>query len=110
MSVMRMCETDDGTWLIGTHELDRSYKPLMARQYILRSEDQGKTWDLLPGKRHGGWYARCYNRMDELRPINLGDGRIYALARTPEGHLERNPAGAGSRLGGSAPKELAPPR
>jgi len=25
--------------------------------------------------------------MDELRPINLGDGKVLALARTPEGHL-----------------------
>ena len=87
MSVMRMCETDDGTWLLGSHEADWSYKPLMTRTYVLRSEDQGKTWTLLPHPRHGGWYAGTYNRMDEPRPINLGGGRILILARTPEGHL-----------------------
>ena len=38
MSVMRMCETDAGTWLLGSHEADWSYKPLMTRQYVLRSE------------------------------------------------------------------------
>jgi len=32
MSVMRMCETDAGTWIIGTHEGDWSYKPLLTRQ------------------------------------------------------------------------------
>jgi len=48
MSVMLMCETDDGTWLLGSHEGDWSYRPLMTRQYVLRSEDQGKTWTVLP--------------------------------------------------------------
>lgn len=87
MSVMRMCETDAGTWILGTHEGDWSYKPLLTRQYLLRSEDQGKTWELLPGNRHGGWHAGCFNRMDEGRPINLGDGKIFLMTRTPEGHL-----------------------
>lgn len=87
MSVMRMCETDAGTWLIGAHEADWSYRPVQTRQYVLRSEDQGKTWTVLPYPRHGGWYCRCYNRMDELRPIDLGGGKVLALARTPEGHL-----------------------
>ena len=87
MSVMRMCETQNGTWLLGTHEADWTYKPLMTRQYILRSEDQGKTWELLPERRHGGWYVRTHNRMDEGRPITLADGRILLMLRSPEGHL-----------------------
>jgi len=87
MSVMRMTETNRGTWLLGSHESDWSYKPLMTRQYILRSTDQGRTWTLLPGKRHGGWYARCFNRMDEGRPIHLGGDSVLFMVRTPEGHL-----------------------
>ena len=87
MSVMRMCETDAGTWILGTHEGDWSYKPLLTRQYLLRSEDQGKKWELLPGIRHGGWHAACFNRMDEGRPINLGNGKVFLMTRTPEGHL-----------------------
>ncbi|MBE7170193.1 MAG: exo-alpha-sialidase [Williamsia sp.] len=87
MSVMRMCETDRGTWLLGSHEADWSYKPLITRQYILRSEDRGKTWELLPGKRHGGWFARNFGRMDEGRPIELGNGKVLLFLRTPEGHL-----------------------
>ena len=87
MSVMRMCETDAGTWLIGTHEGDWSYRPLITRQYLLRSEDLGATWELLPSKRHGGWCVLAYGRMDEGRPINLGGGRVYCMMRTPEGHL-----------------------
>lgn len=87
MSVMRMTETDKGAWLLGTHESDFSYKPLMTRQYVLRSEDKGKTWELLPGKRHGGWFAKGYGRMDEGRPINLGNDSVLLMTRTPEGHL-----------------------
>lgn len=87
MSVMRMTETDRGTWLIGSHEADWSYSPLITRQYVLRSEDQGKTWELLPKVRHGGWFARNFGRMDEGRPINLGNDKVLMLIRTPEGHL-----------------------
>ena len=89
MSVMRMCETQKGTWLLGTHEGDwvSNPKAVVTRQYVLRSEDQGKTWTLLPGKRPGGWFVHEFDRMDELRPISLGGGRVLALARTCEGHL-----------------------
>jgi hypothetical protein len=87
MSVMRMTETDRGTWLIGSHEADWSYSPLITRQYVLRSEDRGQTWELLPKVRHGGWFARNFGRMDEGRPINLGNDKILMLLRTPEGHL-----------------------
>ena len=63
MSVMRMCETEAGSWLIGSHEADWSYQPLLTRQYVLRSEDEGASWQLLPeavtaaGSRaaSGGW-------------------------------------------------------
>ena len=87
MSVMRMCETDAGTWLLGSHEADWSYKPLMTRQYILRSEDGGQTWNVAPYKRHGGWCVSQFNRMDEGRPISLGNGRVFLMTLTCEGHL-----------------------
>ncbi|MHC4562985.1 MAG: sialidase family protein [Planctomycetota bacterium] len=87
MSVMRMCETDAGTWLIGSHEADWSYNPLMTRQYLLRSEDRGQSWQLLPARRHGGWCVMDYGRMDEGRPITLGNGEVYCMFRTPAGRL-----------------------
>jgi hypothetical protein len=87
MSVMRMCETDSGAWLIGSHLGDWSVKPLLTRQFLLRSEDRGKTWTLLPDKRPNGWFAPGFNRMDEGRPINLGSGKVLMMFRTPEGHL-----------------------
>ena len=87
MSVMRMCETDAGAWIIGSHEGDWSKKPLQTRQYLLRSEDKGRTWTVLPRPRPNGWFVEGFGRMDEGRPINLGGGRVLALFRTPEGHL-----------------------
>ncbi|MEK6796234.1 MAG: sialidase family protein [Spirochaetota bacterium] len=87
MSVMRMCETDSGTWILGSHEGDWSYKPLMTRQYILRSDDKGKTWTVSPSPRHGGWCVPAFNRMDEGRPIALGGSKALILIRTCDGHL-----------------------
>ncbi len=87
MSVMRMCETDEGTWLLGSHEADWTTSPLTTRQYVLRSEDRGKTWNVVPGARPGGWNVHGYWRMDEGRPINLGGGHVMLLIRTPTGWL-----------------------
>jgi hypothetical protein len=87
MSVMRMCETSAGTWLIGSHEGDWSVKPLRTRLYVLRSENRGRTWALLPDKRPNGWYAKGWDRMDEGRPVDLGGGNVMFMMRTPEGHL-----------------------
>ena len=90
MSVMRMCETDAGTWLLGSHEgrwVRTPELPVITRAYVLRSEDRGKTWTVLPDKRPGGWYLDEFERMDEPRPINLGGGKAMILARTCEGHL-----------------------
>lgn len=87
MSVMRMCETEKGTWLLGSHEGDWSYRPLMTRQYVLRSADQGATWEVLPHPRHGGWHCPGFNRMDEGRPIHIGGDEVYLMVRTPEGRL-----------------------
>lgn len=87
MSVMRMCETENGTWLLGSHEADWSKSPLQTRQYILRSEDRGNTWSVLPGPRPSGWFAPNFHRMDEGRPIHLGGGEVLFMARTPTGRL-----------------------
>ena len=91
MSVMRMCETDAGTWLVGSHDavwnLPPSPRGVLTRQYLLRSADRGKTWTLVPGARPKGWFVEEFNRMDEGRPINVGGGEIVTFTRTAEGHL-----------------------
>jgi sialate O-acetylesterase len=87
MSVMRMTETDAGTWLVGSHLADWSVKPFTTQQYLLRSEDKGKSWTVIPGARPNGWTADGFNRMDEGRPLNLGGGHVLFMSRTPQGHL-----------------------
>ncbi|MCP4189002.1 MAG: exo-alpha-sialidase [Planctomycetaceae bacterium] len=87
MSVTRMCETDSGAWLIGSHAADWSKNPLQTRQYLLRSTDQGESWSLLPGTRPNGWFAPKYERMDEGRPIDLGNNEVLFMARTPTGKI-----------------------
>lgn len=101
MSCLNMTETDAGTWIIGSHSADwrapGSEKlsdwihlkkgRVATRQYLLTSEDQGKTWTVLPGPRPQGWFLPQYDRMDEARPLALGGRDVLALARTPEGHL-----------------------
>ena len=72
---------------MGAHVGDSSFHPLITRQYLLRSEDRGRTWTLLPDARNGGWVDLALSRMDEARPIELGGGQILMLARTPSGHL-----------------------
>ena len=86
MSVTRMCETNKGTWLLGAHEGSSDPQPSRTNQFILRSEDQGKSWEVLPDKRYNGWHVMPFHRMDEGRPIQVGD-RILFIVRTPEGHL-----------------------
>lgn len=87
MARTRMCETESGVWLLAAHEGDASKKPLVTRQYILRSEDRGGTWELLPGPRPHGWQCPGFGRMDETRLTSVGGEEVYALSRTPEGHL-----------------------
>lgn len=87
MSVTRMCETEKGTWILGSHAADWSTTPLTTRQYLLRSEDKGETWTLLPGKRPKGWFAPEFGRMDEGRPIYLGNDEVYFMGRTPTGRI-----------------------
>ncbi len=87
MSVTRMCETASGAWLIGSHAADWSKQPLETKQYILRSEDQGATWSLLPGMRPDGWHVPEFKRMDEGRPIWLQGNEVLFMARTPAGQI-----------------------
>jgi hypothetical protein len=87
MSIMRVTETDRGTWLVGAHEANWYKRPIKTRQYILRSADQGQTWTVGPNARPDGWVWEPANRMDEGRPIALGDGRVLLMVRTCEGHL-----------------------
>ena len=100
MAVMQMTETASGAWLIGAHEarwdpgsedyarwVHQRIGMLHTRQYLLRSEDRGKTWMVLPGARPNGWFVPEFDRMDEARPLALDAGRVLTLIRTAQGHL-----------------------
>ncbi|RLI33624.1 hypothetical protein DRO66_09930 [Candidatus Bathyarchaeota archaeon] len=90
MSVMRMCETDVGTWLLGSHEARWTLTPkapVVTRAYVLRSDDRGKTWTVHPKPRPSGWYLEKFERMDEPCPISLGGEKVMVFIRTCEGHL-----------------------
>ena len=87
MSVMRMTETASGVWLLGSHASDFSQRPLVTRQYVLRSPDRGRTWTVLPGRQPDGWFAAGFGRMDEGRPIALEGRNVLFMARTTAGRL-----------------------
>ncbi len=87
MFVMRMCEIDRGSWILAPHLALWEPKPLRSWLYILRSDDRGTTWTLLPAARPQGWTEPQLGRLEEGRPIALGNGRVLLMARTAEGHL-----------------------
>ena len=87
MSAMRMCETEDGSWLLGSHTGKWSNGSVQTRQYILRSEDHGRSWKVLPDRTPNGWFLPEWNRLEEGRPIHLGGNRVLLMVRTPEGRL-----------------------
>ncbi len=88
---MQGCETDSGAWLLGTYTIatPRTGGPMerIDHQYVLRSEDRGESWQLLPGPRPSGWRLEPWQRMLEGRILNAGGGEYLMLTRTPEGHL-----------------------
>jgi BNR repeat-like domain len=102
ISVIRPCQTDRGTIILSSYPAGRnivntgengklaegeSRVTVTSRQYFLRSEDLGETWEVVPGKRPGGWNIPRYQRLDESHPVSLGNGEVYALCRTQDGRL-----------------------
>ena len=95
MSVIPMCETDSGAWILSAHAGSKWFPAedgtgawtIRTRQYLLRSPDQGKSWRVLPDARPNGWYLPEYERMDEGLPINLGGGKLVAFFRTCAGYI-----------------------
>jgi hypothetical protein len=85
---MRMCETESGAWILGTHAGHWTNGTVICRSYALRSDDRGATWTLHPGRGwEGGWRTGTADRMDEPRPISLGGEKAMILVRTCEGQL-----------------------
>lgn len=87
MFCIRATESSKGTWFIAPHTGAWDHGKVITHLYILRSTDQGKTWQLIPGKRSNGWQWAPAQRMDEGRPLAMNNGNILLFARTEEGHL-----------------------
>ncbi|HEY5792899.1 MAG TPA: sialidase family protein [Chthoniobacterales bacterium] len=115
MAAMRLCETADGSWLLGSHVgrwsgIEGVDRKVVTRQFLLRSEDRGASWDLLPGPWPQGWQTPGTERMDEGRPIHLGENRVLFLLRTPTGFLwEMRSADAGRTWTDPQPTTLRHP-
>ena len=91
MWCIRATETSKGTWLIAPHAggyQSPTNHRIQTTLYVLRSEDQGNTWTVVPGARPNGWQGPG-RRMDEACPIAVGD-RVVLFPRTYEGHLFRS--------------------
>lgn len=91
MWCIRAAETPEGTWLLaphaGAYDRARNYKITSTTLFVMRSENRGKSWTLLPGPRPSGWRWQPANRMDEGHPLPLGGGKVVLFSRTEEGHL-----------------------
>ncbi len=108
---MQGCETDRGTWLLGTYTIATGGpEGRIDNQYVMRSTDQGQSWELVPGPRPAGWQLQPYQRLLEGRIINVGGGECLMLTRTLEGHLfEQRSTDDGCTWSEPAPTPLVHP-
>jgi hypothetical protein len=85
---MQGCETDSGAWLLGSYtiQINPANNRRIDHQFILRSEDRGETWMLLPDKRPNGWFLPQYDRLMEGQAIKLGD-EVLLMVRAEDGRL-----------------------
>ena len=88
ISVMRLCETNKGTLIFSVSDNIVDIGPTRVSQYILRSEDAGKSWELIPEYKGilSGWNIKPMDFMGEGVPLQVGD-RVVMLERMPEGHI-----------------------
>ena len=85
---MQMDETDEGTWLLPTYTpISDEERIRRDRQYVLRSTDQGKSWELIPGPRPSGWTVLNSNRLMEGEIVVVDGKRAVLYTRESSGCL-----------------------
>ena len=88
MTAMRAEECGDNIWLLGAHNCEQNNDSCCScAQYLLRTCDSGKHWQLLPGR--DGWTIPG-GRLHEGRPLYLGNREVLMFIRSSEGHLWSN--------------------
>lgn len=107
---MQWCELATGTWLLGTYTIQVSDGQRTDTQYVLRSEDQGQSWELLPGARPHGLNSPGQRRVLEGEVVDLGNGSaaIYTRSQTGRVWVSRS-ADDGRTWSATAPTELVHP-
>lgn len=85
---MRGCRTRLGTLLVPTYDIPPLVDGVRGdHQYVLRSEDEGRTWDLLPGRNRGlTWDGHPRGRLLEGCILEAGDECLMFL-RSQSGWL-----------------------
>jgi len=87
---MQGCITHAGTWLLGSYDIPKPVDGVRSdRQYVLRTEDEGAGWQILPDIRPNGWKwddGECTSMM-EGEILQLADGEILMFTRVQEGHI-----------------------
>jgi hypothetical protein len=97
-SAMRLCETQEGTWLLSatrqvyhSRRMEHAGGEYVIQQYVLRSADRGATWQVHPmPSPHGGLPGLVgfrFPRCEEANIVATDGGRIVASLRTTEGHV-----------------------
>ena len=84
------CETGRGTWILPVYDTMQENdggKERIDRQYVLRSESRGETWELLPEKRPGGWFIEGWDYMIEGQAVCPGGTDVLLFTRAPGGHV-----------------------
>ena len=87
---MRGCEMDSGAWLLPTYSVRRRTNGWPNRtdtQYVLRSEDQGANWTLIPGPHPHGWQMQPWKRTLEGTILSPGGSEAVMFARVPSGRM-----------------------
>jgi BNR repeat-like domain len=94
MFCIQPTETLTGAWIFAPHEghfVKGAYWPeepvITSSLYVMRSEDEGQTWEQYPAPWPGGWKLKPNDRLDEGRAICLADGTLRMFSRTQEGHV-----------------------
>jgi hypothetical protein len=102
-------QTEAGVWLLPAHLADRQRERYQSRQFVLRSADQGDTWEVTPHRRPHGFFLE-HGRFDDGQLVSLGGERVLLMSRSAEGRVwQVHSADAGKTWGRPRPTGIINP-